>query len=241
METTSNAKIHAAALFTIAVLLLVPSFLSIGGVAGPLSGMSKAWYWAGVFSPLICGLISFSGGMRCYRKKTTDALSRAALWLGSLSLYILVIIWGVRIQQVVNASSFISGVIMYASRFVLPLLAAWLLGVKPVLPLALLPTIIQLANISRYPESAGYIILSATGCLISVVVFVVEPFQLAGGGKLCPVLMVACAFSDATLMQMIFNVAAIRTVDHAVSIGIVEFLPFIILTPLLHIFAIRKK
>ncbi len=241
MKTTSSVKIHTTALFTVAALLLVPSFLSIAGVAGPLPRMPKAWYWAGALAPLICGLISFSGGMYCYRRKRVDALSKVALWFGFLSLYLLIIVWGMHVQQIVSGSSLVSGAVIYASRFAVPLLTAWLLGVKPVLPLALLPTIIQLANVSRYPESVGYIILSAIGCLISVAVFVAEPFKLIGGGRLCAVLMVMCATLDAFFVQMVFNVLAVRTVDSSVPIGVLQFVPVIAMSLLLHLLSKRNS
>lgn len=241
MKTTSSVKIHTTVLFTVAALLLVPGFLSTSGVTGPLPGMPKAWYWAGALAPLICGLISFSGGLYCYRSKRIDALSKVALWLGFLSLYLLVIVWGMNVRQIVSGSSLVSGAVIYASRFAVPLLAAWLLGVKPALPLALLPTIIQLANVSRYPESAGYIIFSAIGCLISVAVFVAEPFKLIGGGRLCAVLMVLCAALDAFFAQMIFNVLAVRTVDSSVPIGVLQFIPVIAMSLLLHLLSKRNS
>lgn len=240
MKTTSSVKIHTTALFTVAALLLVPG-LSTVDVTGPLPGMSKAWYWAGALAPLICGLISFSGGMYCYRRKRIDALSKVALWFGFLSLYLLIIVLGMNVQQIVSGSSLVSGAVIYASRFAVPLLAAWLLGVKPALPLALLPTIIQLANVSHYPESAGYIIFSAIGCLISVAVFVAEPFKLIGGGRLCAVLMVLCAALDAFFVQMVFNVLAFRTVDSSVPIGVLQFVPVIAMSLLLHLLSKRNS
>lgn len=241
MKSTESKKVHMFSLFIVAVVLLVPEFLHASGVDGPIPGMSPFWYWTGAMLPICCGLIAFLGGMSVYRRKETGTLSKCALWVGLACVYFLAIIYGDFLQQAVGSSLPASFAIMCASRFAVPLLAAWLLGVKPALPLALLPTIIRLANVSRYPESAGYIIFSAIGCLISVAVFVAEPFKLIGGGRLCAVLMVLCAATDAFFAQMIFNVLAVRTVDSSVPIGVLQFVPVIAVSLLLHLLSKRNS
>lgn len=241
MKYTKNTKIHMISLFSIATVLLVPGLLNGSKITGPLPGMSPVLYWLGVVLPLFCGLVSFFGGMLVYRKKAVTLLSKCTLWVGLIAVYFMALLIGGVLQQAASRSVLLSGLILYLSRFLIPVFAAWLLGWKPVMVFAALPAAMQLAHLEYGSDFAAYIILVAVGVLLSVLICTIEPFRLVGGGRLHPVLMLTCAFSDATLMQMIFNAAAIRTVDHAVSIGIVEFLPFVVLSALLHILAIRKK
>lgn len=241
MKYTKSTKVHMVSLFSIAAVLLVPGLLNGSKITGPLPGMSPVLYWLGVVLPLFCGLVSFFGGMLVYRKKAVTLLSKCALWVGLIAVYFMVLLVGGVLQQAANQSVLLSGLILYLSRFLIPVFAAWLLGWKPAMVFAALPAAIQLANLEYGSDFTAYIIIASIGCLVSVLVCTIEPFRLVGGGRLHPVLMLTCAFSDATLIQMIFNATAVRMVDHVVSIGIVEFLPVVVLSALLHILAIRKK
>ena len=241
MKSTQSVKVHIISLFLVSAVLLIPGLLSASEVNGHLQGMSPLWYWLGAILPVLCGLISFSGGMLVYRKKAVTPLSKCALWVGLFCLYFLAIIVGDLFQQ--TASSYLpaSFAVLFASRFLIPLIAAWLVGVKPALAFAVLPAAIQLANIAYHQSSVCYIILSAVGCLLSVSIFTAEPFHLAFGGRMHPAFMVLCALSDATLVQMIFNVFAVRMADKTVAIGIIQFIPFVIVSVLLRVISKRKE
>ena len=56
-----------------------------------------------------------------------------------------------------------------------------------------------------------------------------------------PAFMVLCALSDATLVQMVFNVLSVRMVDKTVAIGIVQVIPFVIVSVLLRVISNRKE
>lgn len=241
MKQNSSITTHTISLFVVSALLMIPCFSGVSKATGPLIGMSPLWYYGGILITLIGGFISFSGGMYTYKKKSISSLSKCALWIGLLCLYLLAIILGMEIQKSVRISSFLSGIILYASRFAVPLLAAWLVGVKPALAFSVLPATIQLANIAQSQSITGYIILSAIGCLLSVSIFTVEPFHMAFGCIMNPAFMVLCALSDATLVQMLFNVFAVRIVNKTVSIGLMQFLPFIIVSAILHVISNRKR
>lgn len=241
MKENSSITTHTISLFIVSALLMIPCFSSVSKATDPLIGMSPLWYWLGVLLPVLCGLISFSGGMLVYRKKAVTPLSKCALWVGLFCLYFLAIIVGDLFQKTGGSYPPASFAILFASRFLIPLIAAWLVGVKPALVFSILPAMIQLANIAHSQSIASYIIISAIGCLLSVSIFTVEPFRMAFGGRMHPAFMVLCALSDATLVQIIFNAIAIRIVDKGVAIEIIQFLPFVIVSVLLHIISNRKR
>lgn len=241
MKSTQNATVHIISLLSVSAILLIPRLLNPSGVGIPLQGMSPLWYWLGAILPALCGLLSLFGSMLVYRKKTVTPLSKCALWIGLFCLYFLAIIVGDLLQRTAGGYLPASFAVLFSSRFLVPLIAAWLVGVKPALAFSVLPAAIELANIAYHQSGVGYIILSAIGCLLSVSTFTAESFRLAFGGRMHPAFMVMCALSDATLVQMVFNVLAVRTVDKAVAIEIIQFLPFIIVSLVLHVISKRKE
>ena len=233
MKVTANKKAHMLSLFIDSAALLIPRLLHASDVAGPTPGMSPLWYWAGVLLPVFCGLITLLGGISVYRRQKIGALSKCAMWVGLACIYFLAIIYGDLLQPA-------SFAVMCASRFLVPLIAAWLLGLKPALVLALLPAMKQLSNIPYSPAITGYIVLTALGSFLSVGLFIAELFRLIGGGRLPMAGVVLCAMSDAVLVQMIFNRIAVRTVDSSTSVDLIQYLPFVVISALLHIISKRK-
>lgn len=239
MRTTSNAKIHTAALFAIAAMLMIPS-LRVSHISGLPAGAPPFWYWTGFFLPLACGLISFFGGMYVFRRKSVDPISKCTLWVGFFGLYFLLLLLGGELQQAIENIVVLSVVILYGSRFLIPLVSVWLLGVKPAILLALLPAVMRLSNLAYFSDSAGYIVLSAMGGLLSVAVFTVEVHRLIGGGQLSAALTVLCALADAILIQAVFNSVSACLVVRSITIGAIQFLPLIAVSVVLHFIAKRR-
>lgn len=234
MKTNTNPKVHFLTLLLAAALLLL-GFLNASWMTGPLPGMSPLWYWGGVVLHMCCGLIAFLGGMSVYRRREISAFSKCALWVSLFYLYLLAIISGDLLQQTVGSSLPVSFAVMCVSRFLVPLLVACLLGVRPTLVFALLPAVVRLGSLPYWPDNAGYIVLSALGSLLPIGLFTAELFRLIGGGRLPLPGMILCALSDAVLVQMVLNSLAVRMVDRIVAIEIIQYLPFLILSALLHL------
>ena len=239
MRATSNAKVHTAALFAIAAILMIPS-LRVSHISGPPAGASPFWYWTGFFLPLACGLISFFGGIYVFRRKSVDSISKCTLWIGLFGLYFLLLLLGGELQQAIENIVVLSVVILYGSRFLIPLASVRLLGVKPAILLTLLPAVMRLSNLAYFADSAGYIVLSAMGGLLSVAVFTVETHRLIGGGKLPTVLTVLCALSDGILIQAAFNSISACLVVRSITIDAIQLLPLIVVSVILHLIAKRE-